>query len=352
VDGRVLQNRYHGIGRHTYELVGRLAERGVELVVVHDPAAPTRLDVPGLCRRGAVRLVPFTDPVVSPWAQPRWPGLLRAERPGVPTVTFVHDCIFESFPQARPAGRLFGPKYRAVTRLALNRSTAIATISNATRGDLARHYGVEVAADAVIPHGVGEQFASLEPVEDPARASRYILHVGVHRPHKNHATLLAGFARVAAELPDVRLVLVGQPDERFPTAVRDAAAGLGIADRVEVRVHVADDELLDLYRNASVFAFPSLVEGFGLPVLEAMAAGVPTVTSDAPAVVEAAAGASVVCEATDAAEWGRALLRVLTRPELASRLRAEGRAVARACTWDRSAERTETLLREVAGVPA
>ncbi len=367
VDGRVMQDRYHGIGRHTYELLRRLADRDVHLIVVRDPVRTGRLDVDKLAAAPTVTLVDLAVPVVSPAAQPHWPRLLGTLRPdvllvpyhlaapwwhpGVPTVAFVHDCILEADPGYAPGGRRFQLAYRLATRLALARSSAVATISEATRRDLHRRYGVRVAPDAVVPHGVGEQFLAPGRAGPPA-AGRYVLHVGAHRPHKNHRVLLAAFAEVARAVPDVRLVLVGQPDDRFGTAVPELVRRLDLADRVDVRVAVDDAELLALYRGAAAFAFPSLVEGFGLPVLEAMAAGVPTVTSDAAAVLEAAGGASLVVAGQDVTGWSRALRRVLTEPHLAADLAARGRRVAAAATWDAAADRTLALLRRVGAAAA
>ncbi len=177
---------------------------------------------------------------------------------------------------------------------------------------------------------------------------RCVLHVGVHRPHKNHAVLVAAFAEVARAIPDVRLVLVGQPDPRFPLSVPDIARAHGVEDRVDVLPEVDNDELARLYGGASVFAFPSFVEGFGLPVLEAMAAGVPVVASDAAAAVEASGGAALNVSARDVRGWAEALTRVLADRGLAARMAAHGREVASAATWERSAERTLRLLRRVA----
>jgi glycosyltransferase involved in cell wall biosynthesis len=369
VDGRVMQDRYHGIGRHAFELVRCLAERAVNILVVHDPTMPGRLDVHALAQFPSVRLVELAAPVVSPAAQLLWPGLLRAASCDVlllpyhlatpvacnrvPTVAFVHDCIFESDAAYRPAGRAFALAYRMATRTALARATAVATISQATRSELARLYGLSLPADAVVPHGVGKQFLALgrattKPSTGSPRA-RFVLHVGVHRPHKNHAVLLAAFAKVARLLPDVRLVLVGQDDPRFPISVPDMIREYGIEGHVDVLPHVDDDQLLQLYRDAAAFAFPSLVEGFGLPVLEAMAAGVPVVTSDAAAAVEAGGGAQLVVPARDTASWSDALTRVLTDQALAAEMVLRGRRIAEQNTWDRTAERTLQLLQRVAG---
>jgi glycosyltransferase involved in cell wall biosynthesis len=362
VDGRVMQDRYHGIGRHTFELLRRLALRDVELSVVIDSSRLGRIDVMELARHPNVGLVDLPLPVVSPAAQLALPRLLARTRPdvflspyhlaapvlhpGVPTVTFVHDCIFEADPRFRPGGKGFGIRYRAATRAAIATATTVATISHATRADLERYYGLRLGDATVVPHGVGDEF--LVPQEEaPHSVGRYVLHVGVHRPHKDHAVLVEAFAMVARELPDVRLVLVGQPDPRFPVSVPELIRAHGVEDRVDVLAHVDDARLLELYRRASAFAFPSLVEGFGLPVLEAMAAGVPTVTSAHPAVVEAGSGASLVVGRRDPHEWAAALARVLTDRGVAAGMIARGREVAAARSWDDSADRTLALLRAV-----
>jgi glycosyltransferase involved in cell wall biosynthesis len=373
VDGRVMQDNYHGIGRHTFELVRRLADRDVDLLVVRDPTKPGRLDVDGLGGHPHVRLIDLPVPVVSPAAQSRWPRLLTAiapdvllvpyhlatpwVHPGVPTVAFVHDCIFEAHPSFAPGGRRFRVAYEMATRLALARSTVVATVSEATRRELWRLYGRTLADDAVVPHGVGDQFRALAGSSSPwpsdRRLGRYVLHVGAQRPHKNHAVLIAAFAKVAETLPDVKLILVGQRDRRFPPTVPRMIQGHAFADRIQVRETVDDQELLTLYAGAAAFAFPSVVEGFGLPVLEAMAAGLPTVTSDAAAVIEAAGGASVVVPAHDTRAWAQALLRVLTDAPLAADLVGRGRRVAADHTWDHAADRTLRLLNRVSeGQPA
>jgi len=362
VDGRVMQDRYHGIGRHTFELVRQLADRDVDLIVVRDPTRPGRLDVDGLSRHPAVRLVDLAVPVASSAAQRQWPRLLAATAPDVllmpyhlatpwlhprvPTVAFVHDCIFETDPTLAPGGRSFVLAYKLATRLALARATAVATVSQATRHELERIYGVTLADEAVVPLGVGEQFLALADMP-PARRDqrgRYVLHVGVHRPHKNHEVLIAAFAEVARALPDVQLVLVGQVDRRFAISIPELIRTHDLTGRVQVRPHVDDHELLHLYRGAAAFVFPSLVEGFGLPVLEAMAAGVPTVTSDAPAVTEAGGGACPVVPARDVRGWVGALLRILTDAPFAADLAARGRRVAAQNTWGRAADRTLQLL--------
>src|SRR4051794_2755218 len=179
VDGRVMQDSYHGIGRHTFELVRRLADRDVDLIIVRDPTRRGRIDVDELADKPSVRLVDLAVPVVSLAAQPRWPRLLAAAAPDVlvvpyhlatpwlhprlPTVAFVHDCIFEADPSFAPGGRRFRFAYETATRLALARATAVATVSQATRQELRRVYGFVLADDPVVPHRAAQQFPPPTP---------------------------------------------------------------------------------------------------------------------------------------------------------------------------------------------
>jgi len=365
VDGRVMQDRYHGIGRYTYELLRELSLREAELVVVHSPDTG-RLDVGELMSRRTVRAVPSRVPVTSPRSQ--W-LLLRAvlmTRPDVvfvpyhlstpvlagrvPVVSVIHDCVFER-DAACHGPSAFSLAYRTATRLAIRAAAALATPSQAARRDIRRFYGAEVPDGAVLPHGVGPQFFSLAGRPRPAGPGlpdRYILHVGAQRPHKNQRVLVEAMPALRASHPGLGLVLVGQPDPRFPDEVGPLVTALGVSDLVYRWPSVDDAVLLDLYANAAVFAYPSLVEGFGMPVLEAMAAGLAVVASDAEAVREVAAGGALIVPAAATAAWIQALDRVLTDPDVARDLRERGRAIAAGHTWARSAERTLSLLASAA----
>ncbi|SCL24190.1 alpha-1,3-rhamnosyl/mannosyltransferase [Micromonospora rhizosphaerae] len=367
VDGRVIADRYHGIGRHTLELFRALpVSTDVELVVLA-AEPPGRLTAWELGARPDVWLVPVGAPVVSLSGQAWWVRLLRQWRPDVvfapyhlavpwlhgrvPVVTVVHDCIFETEPAFAPSLRM-RQLYRLATRMALARADAVATISHASRRDLRRHYGLAIDEENVMPHAVGDQFRIGADDRTPRPAnlpSRYILHVGVRRPHKDHATLLRAFHLLSQRCADVTLVLVGESDKRFPDPVPELASRLGLQRRLLWLPRVSEQRLVQLYRHADLFAFPSLIEGFGLPVLEAMAAGVPVVASDAPAVVEAGGGAALIAPAGNPVAWCEAMERVLADPSLADRLRRAGRAAADRTSWQTSSMATLNLLRRVAG---
>ena len=361
MDGRVMEDRYHGIGRYAFELLLELSRHEVDLIVLYNPDSG-RLKLDELVARPTVRAVASRVPVVSLRSQWVVSRAALAFRPDVvfipyhlstpllhgriPVVSVIHDCIFER--EAAANGRSpFSLTYSAATRLAVRSSAVLATPSQASREDIHRFYGTELPAEAMLPHGVGAQFFSLTGRPRPPGADlpdRYILHVGARRPHKNQRLLVEALSALRVSHPDLGLVLVGQTDRRFPDEVGELVESLGLSAHVCEYTDADDGTLLDLYANAAVFAYPSLVEGFGMPILEAMAAGLPVVASDAAAVQDVACGAALIVSALTTERWVRALDLVLSESRFAQDLRERARGVAADHTWARSAELTLAVL--------
>jgi len=357
VDGRVMRDEYHGIGRVTFELLQELCARDVRLIVLHSRDSG-RLPVSELLAHPAVWPVPSYAPVASLRSQLELRRTVRRFRPdavyipyhlavpwvrvGAPVVTVIHDCLSErQAAERRPTA--FSVAHRMATRLAIRSSAAVLAPTQATRRDIARFYGVTLGDEAVAPNAVGAQFSAARARAGHRLAGppgRYILHVGARRPHKNQQVLVRALAELLPSHPDLGLVLVGQHDPRVTDEAGRLIAELGVADHVWQYTRADDDLLLDLYANATVFAYPSLIEGFGLPVLEAMAAGLPVVASDADAVREAAGDGALIVPAQSAADWAKALDQVLGDPGYAAELRVRGMAVAARRTWDQTADRT------------
>jgi glycosyltransferase involved in cell wall biosynthesis len=367
VDGRVMRDSYHGIGRYTHALLNELAQLEVTLIIV-SPREPGRLDVGSLSQYETVRLIYSDARVVSLRSQWEMLSAITRERPDVvfipyhlctpvahgltPVVCILHDCIFER--RAKESGERSWsiPAYQACTRLALYVTSILATLSESTRREIKSFYGVSLSPEAVLSPGVSQKFFDAAGRPRPTGLDlpeRYILHVGVRRPHKNQQLLVRALAKLSGQHPELGLVLVGSADTRYVDDVGPLVEDLGLSARVRRFERVSEEQLLGLYANASAFAYPSLVEGYGLPLLEAMAAGVPVIASDAEAVREVCGNAALTLPPDDPERWARALAEVTYDPAVATRLRALGQAVAQRHSWASSAERTLRLLHGAAG---
>lgn len=266
---------------------------------------------------------------------------------GMPSVATVHDLMWLTHPDwaARPGwrGRVDRAFYRHGLRRAVAKATRIACVSAATAAEIATFAPDAAARTRVTLSGVDAAFRPV-PVEGGGR--RYILSVGQYAPYKNHDRVLDAFARMAADAPDLDLVFV-QRQGAGSAALRPRAAALGVAERVRFAPPVDREGLVRLYSGAAALAHPSLMEGFGNPLAEAMACGCPVVTSDRSAMPEVTGGAALLVDPTDVEGLATALRRVTSDPVLASELRAKGLARAAQLSWRAFAEANVAIYREL-----
>ena len=257
-------------------------------------------------------------------------------------VVTVHDLIYARFPEAHAGLREKG--MRVLVPAAARRSHRVITDSLSTRADLIDLLGLPAERIDVVPLGLGA-VRRAEPLGEAdvrerlrLSARRVVLSLSAKRPHKNLLALIGALARIpAAERPV--LVLAGYPTEH-EARLRERAQTLGVDDDVRFPGWLSDAEVEGLWAIADAFAFPSLYEGFGLPVLEAMARGVPVACSNASSLPEVAGDAALLFDANDEAAIADALRRLLAEPTLAERLRAAGRERVREFTWERTARAT------------
>lgn len=266
-----------------------------------------------------------------------------------PAVVTVHDLGYIYFPEAHPT---LSRRYLDwSTRHSVRRATRVIVDSLATAQDLAAHYGVPESCIRLVYPSVDE---SLAPVRDPQALAtvraryklpeRYLLFVGTLQPRKNIARLVQGYARWRASLPscDVALVLAGQQGWLFDP---EWTAGV---EGVILPGYVHDADVAALYSGALALVFPSLHEGFGFPVLEAMRCGTPVITSNTSSLPEVAADAALLVNARDTAEIARAIGRIVTDQPLREELITKGLAHAQTFTWQRAAERALHVLETAA----
>jgi glycosyltransferase involved in cell wall biosynthesis len=257
-------------------------------------------------------------------------------------VVTVHDLIYARFPEAHSGIREKG--MRVLVPAAARRSDRVIVDSQSTRSDLVELVGVPPDRVDVVPLGLGSvrREAPLPEREVRTRFAlgerRVVLSLSAKRPHKNLPVLLGALALIAAEERPV-LVLPGYPTAH-EAELRERAAALGIADSVRFLGWVSGSEIEGLWALADAFVFPSLYEGFGLPVLEAMARGVPVACSNASSLPEVAGEAALLFDPHDEGAIAAAVERLLADPVEAERLRARGHERVRLFTWERTAQLT------------
>jgi glycosyltransferase involved in cell wall biosynthesis len=266
---------------------------------------------------------------------------------GRPVVTVVHDVAFALYPQFfTPLERMW---MRRTIPFTMRRAAKVVTVSNFSRDEIVRVFGLPEERIVVAHNGVDSVFS--DPTPRPSRVDPpYFLAVGNLQPRKNLPTLIRAFARAVEVRPDLpeRLVVVGK--EVFEVgAIHSMAAELVRRGRVEFTGYVSDEELVGLMQGATAFAYPSVYEGFGLPPVEAMAAGVPALVSDIPVMREVVGDDAVRLPPSSVEAWAEGLLRVASDRALREDLTDRGRARAARYSWERSARRILAALEDAAG---
>jgi glycosyltransferase involved in cell wall biosynthesis len=271
----------------------------------------------------------------------------------VPVVVSVHDVSFLEHPEYFPWYRAL--QLRLTVRHTIRKAARILTGSEFSRDCIARAYGLDPDRIAVVPnaaagcfHPVRRESAIGEILNRFGIAKPFILSVGDLQPRKNHIGLIEAFARLVHARPHLQhqLLLAGK-ETWFAGRVRDAARRSGVADRIRFLGFVSDDDLLHLYNACDLFCFPSFYEGFGLPVLEAMACGAPVACSNTSAIPEVADGASLFFNPHNPDDITRAMLDLIQHKELQARTRRLGLQRAAYFNWRKTAQQTLEVYYEV-----
>jgi glycosyltransferase involved in cell wall biosynthesis len=264
----------------------------------------------------------------------------------VPVVVSVHDVSFLEHPDYFPFYRAL--QLRLTVQRTIRRAARILTVSEFSRDAIARAYHLDPDRIAVVHnaaaacfHQVRRERAYTQALERFGISAPFILSVGDLQPRKNHVGLIQAFTRLVHACPRLphQLVLAGK-DTWFAGRVHDAARRSGMSDRIRFLGFVTDDDLLHLYNACELFCFPSFYEGFGMPVLEAMACGAAVCCSNTSAVPEVADGAALLFNPYNADEIARVMIDLILLPELRSRMQRLGSQRATQFSWQKAAQQT------------
>jgi glycosyltransferase involved in cell wall biosynthesis len=274
------------------------------------------------------------------------------------SVVTIHDCIHLLFPQYLP-NRMALSYAKFMLRHAVHKSAAILTVSDASRRDILRFYPeADPERIQVVPNAIDDAILDDPGEEEMERVKeryqlrgRYVLYAGNIKPHKNLDRLITAFG-LLKQRPgheDVKLLIIGDEVNKYGSLRRGVETS-GVRQEVRFFGFVPDHTLSALYRMASVFAFPSLYEGFGLPPLEAMACGTPVVTSKISSLPEVVGDAALLVDPYNVEEIADALARVLDDKALCSDLVARGRERVQHFSWERSVKAIHECYMRVLGV--
>ena len=352
-----------GAGRYAHELIPALLEQepGIELTAFVNRDAPASLlEAPWAARVRWVRSriglgfvalpLPYQQVVLPARAVARrldvvhgLANVVPVAAPRLRTVVTLLDITWIHHPEALPH-RVRGDVMKRVSLACARRADRVLAISHAARDDFVATIALDPARIDVTPLGAPSDGAAVTPTPEGELRARLgigpgplVLCVAQKRPHKNLHALVRALALLGRD--DVRLVVPGRPTA-YEDELRTLAAQLGVGERVHLPDWVSEQDLEGLYRAAACFALPSFMEGFGLPLLEAMRREVPVACSDRSALREVAGDAAALFDPDDASAMARAIARILDEPGFAARLRKAGLERCRQFTWARTARAT------------
>jgi glycosyltransferase involved in cell wall biosynthesis len=270
-------------------------------------------------------------------------------------VVTIHDIIHLLYPEFLPSRLAFLYAQRMIRR-SLAKGDRIIAVSHNTRSDLLSFFDADGRKIEVVYNGVDADFhrplapEALQRWLDRLELSQpYLLFVGNPKPHKNLDNVIQAYAKARSIHPfDAPLVCVGSRPE-ISLKIHQRTEQFGVSEKVKLLGHVAQEALPAIYQGAAVVLHPALYEGFGLPVVEAMASGVPVITSNTSALKEIGEGYAHLVNPLDVEEMARAIAQLMADPELRESLAALGRQRAREFNWQRTARRTLEIYQQALG---
>ncbi|MDX2002907.1 MAG: glycosyltransferase family 1 protein [Chitinophagales bacterium] len=355
----LLKNRLEGIGWFTYETLKRIttAHPEVEFHFLFDRPYDQNF-IFGANVRAHVLFPPARHPFLwywwFEWSVPKalnkiqpdlfvsTDGYLSLSTP-IPTLIVMHDLAFEHYPQHVPF--LVRKYYQHFSPLYARKATRIATVSNYSKQDIVKHYGISAEKIDVTLNGVNDRYLYLEPHQIEAAQQKYtqgkpyFIYAGSINPRKNIPNLLRAFERFKSQTEsDTQLVIAGAKGWGYEE-VFEVKEAMTFGKEVIFTGHLSSEDLSALVGGAIAMTYVSLFEGFGIPLIEAMQAGVPVITSNVSSLPEVAGDAALLVSPNDIGDIADAMYRLYANPELRRDLAAKGKVQAVQFSWDLTAQR-------------
>jgi glycosyltransferase involved in cell wall biosynthesis len=355
-----------GIGTYSRNILQEFADAGIETVVFCEDQAKNTMPL-----ADSFTLVSANMDPSAPAGQKAFRALVRDSKVDllhvpspfaptpcpVPLVSTIHDIAPFLYPHTLSTRMRL--RYKRQFRRTVAEARRIITVSQITYSALGVYAGVDQTKASVIHNGVSERFvpqtdarALLAVRNRHSLPERYVFWVGDFRPEKNLSFLIQAWARLRDRLPDLpTLVLAGEKRGDYGK-IKEEVRKQDLEGNVRFSGFIPDDDLPAVYSAATVFVFPSLYEGFGLPPLEAMACGTPCVVSNSSSLPEVTGSAALLFNPTSMDGFADCMVKVLTQPELSDSLRQAGLRQAALFSWKRAAEETLQVYREALESPA
>ncbi|MBT3349052.1 glycosyltransferase family 4 protein [bacterium] len=366
IDARMFSDAFTGIGRYNFELTRRFFSKfpDVQWVLFLNEPQFSQFDFPK-----NVRKICVNAPHYSLAEQTHFLKILNREKCdlvhfthfNVPIlyrgkfVVTIHDTTISFFPGKKFSSWWRKIAYRIVISNAIFRSKKVITVSKNTAADVEKLFRVSPKKITPIWNGIGNEFSPRSESEHFEirkkfdLPEKFLLYTGVWREHKNLVGLLRAFARIKNEelkIKNLNLVITGKQDPNYPE-VLETVKNLNLEKSVKFVGLVDFADLQKLYSAAAVYVFPSFYEGFGLPPLEAMAAGTPVAASNSSAIPEVCGDAALFFNPKNTEEMAAKISEILENPKLAADLVARGAERVKKFSWDFSADATLKIYREV-----
>ncbi|MBT3705034.1 glycosyltransferase family 4 protein [Candidatus Peregrinibacteria bacterium] len=366
IDCRMFSSNFTGIGRYTAELVKNLEKdpksKTHEFVLFfnepefssYKPTKPNfkpiLVDAPHYSLKEQTKFLgQLNEQNLDLMHFTHFNAPIRYKKPFIVT---IHDLTHTLFPGRKMRALPYRMAYKKVIKNAVKKATHIIAVSENTKKDLIRIHKTNPEKIHTIYEGANKEFHQLKPAElktlkTPNIKEPFLLYTGVHRYHKNLPRLIKAFSLIAHKNRNLDLVITGKPDPLYPEA-EEATKQFHLENRIHFTGLVPEDELIALYNLAEAYVFPSLYEGFGLPVLEAFACGTPVVASNVSSIPEIAGKAALLFDPENPKDIAEKIQKLLKSHSLQNDLRQKGLARVKAFSWQKMAKEILSLYNRTA----